>query len=159
VTSTGGTVEARFDNNSPAIVSNKVGTGRVVHFAFLPGLSYHFSGTLAPNDSVPVKDFSNALRQWIINPIQLAGVKSPVQLSQTMVEAPLLTSARGSAITLLNWNVDKSIPNLEVRYRAPFAVAKVNSGKHGDLKFQSTADGITFALPLDAVDVIRVYRK
>ncbi|HVF10448.1 MAG TPA: beta-galactosidase trimerization domain-containing protein, partial [Abditibacteriaceae bacterium] len=156
MTSTGGTIEARFDDNSPAIVSNKAGAGRVVHFAFLPGLSYHFSGTLVPGQSAPIKDFSEPLRQWIISPIQAAGVKSPVQVSQILVEAPVLTSAKGSAITLLNWN-DKAIANLSVRYRAPFKATRVNSGKHGDLKFQSTADGITFTLPLDAVDVIRVY--
>lgn len=149
-----GTVEARFDDGSPAIVTNQVGAGRFFHFAFLPGTSYWRSAT-RPDDGLPF-GFSDAVRDWIARPVELAGVKPPVEVDVPLIEAPVLSSPAGSAITLLNWT-EGPVRTVDVRYRAPFPVAKVTSVEHGDLDFKTTSDGITFSVPLGAADVIRVY--
>lgn len=157
----GGTIEARFADNAPALVSKAVGSGRVVHFAFLPGISYHMSGTYYVEPSAtghPYKNFNEAMRQMILRPLVLAGVVHPVEVNATMIEAPVLTHTDGHKITLINWDVENVKTNLFVRYRAPFAATQVRSVTHGVLAHSETGDGLTFTLPsLDDVDVVNVY--
>ncbi|HEX8650598.1 MAG TPA: beta-galactosidase trimerization domain-containing protein [Pyrinomonadaceae bacterium] len=144
-------VEATFEDGSAAIVQRSVGRGRVVHFAWTPGLSYVKSST-GTKDNLPV-GFSDSIRRWIVYPLQLAGIQKPVTLSAPMVEAPLLLSRDGAAITLLNWR-GESVSALNVTAQIPFKVKRAESVKRGRLTFKESKDGISFSLPLDAADIV-----
>jgi hypothetical protein len=143
--------EATFEDGSPAVIQRTVGKGRVVHFAWTPGLSYAKSQT-ATKDGLPV-GFSESIRRWIIYPVQLAGIQRPVGLSLPMIEAPLLLSKEGAAITLLNWR-GEPVNGLNVTAQVPFKVTRVESVKRGKITFKESKDGVAFSLPLDAADIV-----
>jgi hypothetical protein len=143
--------EATFADGSAAVVQRSVGRGRVVHFAWTPGLSYAKSST-GREDNLPV-GYSDSIRRWIVYPTQLAGVQRPVTVSMPLVEAPLLLSSAGAAITLLNWRGD-SLNSLNVTAQVPFKVRRVESVKRGRITFRESRDGITFSLPVDAADIV-----
>jgi glycosyl hydrolase family 42 (putative beta-galactosidase) len=146
-------VEATFDDGSPAVIHRPVGRGRVVHFAWTPGLSYIKSSS-GLKDLLPV-GFSETIRRWIVYPTHLAGVSRPVIVSAPMIETPLLLSKDGAAVTLLNWR-GESLSALNVTVQVPFKVNSVESVKRGRLAFRTSKDGITFSLPLDAADIVAI---
>ncbi len=153
LTSTRGDVLATFDDRSQAIMNVSVGNGRVVHFSWFPGMSYMKSATKT-KDGLPA-GFSDSIRDWIVQPTQLAGVQPPVVLDHALVEAPVLISEKGAAITMLNWN-GEPLKNVNVTVRLPFEAKSVKSVKHGDIHFQSSNEGLKFSLPLDSADIIMV---
>jgi Beta-galactosidase trimerisation domain len=152
-----GDVRAKFEDGTPAILERKVGKGRAVHFAWLPGLSYWKSATTV-KDKMPA-GFSAALLILIAGPADEAVrerlpviVRGPMT-DRPQVETPLLLSDKGAAVTLLNWS-GENIDELNVAVRLPFKVKSVESVKRGRLTFQETKDGATITLPLGAVDVV-----
>ncbi len=144
-------VKARFADGSPAVVHRQVGRGRVVHFAWLPGLSY-WKSSQKTKDGLPV-EFSPSIRDWITWPIQLALVDPPVVVSHPLVESPLLVSDAGAAVTLLNWT-GEPIENLTVGLHLPFPVQSVESVRRGALDFRQQKGRIELAIPLEAADII-----
>lgn len=142
---------AAFANDAPAIVERKVSRGRAIHFTFMPGLSYIKSQT-GTKDRLPV-GFSTALRDWITYPVQRAGIASPVQVDKPMIETPLLVSKSGAAVTALNWTGEPQ-GNLSFQVEAPFRVRSVTSVKRGALSFTQKRGKVSFAMPLDAADII-----
>jgi hypothetical protein len=144
-------VEATFEDGSAAVVQRAVGRGRVVHFAWTPGLSYAKSSN-DTEDNLPT-GYSDSIRRWIAYPVQLAGVQRPVNVSLPMVETPLLLAREGAAITLLNWR-GESLNALNVTARVPFKVTRVESVKRGRITFRESRDGVAFSLPLDAADIV-----
>ncbi|MBM4040938.1 MAG: hypothetical protein FJ290_20760 [Planctomycetes bacterium] len=148
------TIEATFDDGSPAIVQRRVGwwgKGRAVHFAWMPGLSYAKSAS-GMRDRLPV-GYSEAIRRWIVWPTELAGVRLPVTIDRPMIEAPLLLSDKGAAVTLLNWT-GEAVERLTLTVRVPFAVRSVESVKQGKLAVERAADGVVLSLPLGAADIL-----
>src|SRR5207249_2609776 len=113
---------ARFRDKTSAIVCRQIGLGRVVHFAWLPGGTY-YSSTTGKQDGLPV-GYSDAVRHWIIYPTQVASIRAPVVLDRPMVEAPVLLSAAGAAVTVLNWTGDQ-LAGVSLTIRAPFPVRSV----------------------------------
>src|SRR5690606_6600561 len=69
-------VVAHFKDGAPAILRRTVGEGEIIHFAWMPGLSYWKSSS-ATEDRLPV-GFSETIRQWITWPTKLAEVDRPV---------------------------------------------------------------------------------
>jgi hypothetical protein len=151
VTSSQGQVEGRFEDGAPAVVQRQAGRGRVVHFAWMPGISYAKSSRV-PGAGMPPR-FSETLRRWIVYPTRLAGVQPPVAVDRAMVETPVLLAAGGAAITLLNWS-GAAMGRLSLRIRLPMAVRSVESARLGRLSFQRSPSGITCALPLGTADII-----
>jgi Beta-galactosidase trimerisation domain len=146
-----GRVEATFEDGSPAIVQRPLAKGRVVHFAWMPGLSYAKSAG-GVKDRLPA-GFSEAIRRWILYPIQLAGVQAPVTVDRAMVETPLLLSSGGAAVTLLNWT-GEPLARVSVSARVPFTVRRVESMQGGPLPFHQSPDDVAFSLPLAAADIV-----
>lgn len=144
-------VKAAFDDESPAIVQQDRGTGRIVHFAWLPGASY-VASSHDTRDKLPV-GFSDAIRKWAAYPTELAGVTPPVTVSAPMVETPLLLSEKGAAVTLLNWTGEDQ-KQFSLSVRVPFEVKSVEAVKAGRLAFQKTDDGISVSLPLGAAEIL-----
>jgi hypothetical protein len=151
VTAPADSVAARFDDGSPAVAERAVGRGRVVHFAWMPGISYWKSSSQV-KDGLPV-GFSNSLREWIIWPVRLANVSLPVTVNQPLVEAPMLASPQGIAVTLLNWT-DELLPEVQVEVRTDRDFGRVESVHLGKLDFQSANGRIRFVLPLQTVDIV-----
>ena len=146
-----GDVVARFEDDSPAIIRRTVNKGTVVHFTWLPGLSYLKSSSTA-SGKLPWS-FSPVIRNWIVAPIKDAGIKLPVETSEPMVEAPMLCSSVGAAVTVLNWNNDQ-INNLGLTIRVPFRVKSVASVIHGPLKFDQGPQTVHVSLPVISADII-----
>jgi len=152
-------VEATFEDGSPATVQRRVGwwgKGRAIHFAWMPGLSYAKSSN-ERKDGLPV-GFSAAIRRWILRPAELAGIRPPVTIDRPMIEAPLLLSDKGAAVTLLNWS-GEPLERVKVSVRLPFAALGVESVKQGKLAFERTTDGIAVSLPLGAADILMIRRS
>jgi hypothetical protein len=142
---------ASFADGAPAVVERKVGLGRAVHFTWMPGLSYMKSST-GVKDRLPV-GFSAPLREMILHPVRTSGVVPPVTVDRAMVEAPLLLSAGGAAVTLLNWT-GEPLPQVAATIRVPFAVRSVDSVRRGKLPFNAVPGGVSLTLPLDAADIL-----
>lgn len=151
LTSTGHIVKAAFKDGTPAVVEQSRGLGRIVHYPWMPGMSYLDSSHEA-QEGLPA-GFSSAIRKWIAYPVQAAGVKCPVAVNVPMVETPVLLSPGGAAITLLNWTGKKQT-SLQATVELPFEVKHATAVKAGDLKLTKTAGGVAFALPLDAADIV-----
>jgi hypothetical protein len=146
-----GNVVAHFEDDSPAIIRRSLNKGTVVHFAWLPGLSYVKSSS-ADRGKLPWK-FSPVIRDWIVAPVKDAGIELPVEVSEPMVETPMLCSSAGVAVTVLNWNNDR-IDNLGLTIRVPFRVKSVISVIHGPLKFDRTPQAIRVSLPVVSADIV-----
>ncbi len=145
------TTAASFDDGTPAVIDRGVGRGRVVHFAWMPGLSYWKSST-GTKDGLPV-GFSDSLRSWITWPVRLANVTPPVTVNRPLVEAPMLASSAGIAVTLLNWG-GEPLPEVQVEVRTDKNIGRVESVRHGKLRFQSAGGHTRFALPLESADIV-----
>jgi hypothetical protein len=146
-----GDVLARFEDNSPAILRRSVDKGTVVHFAWLPGLSYVKSSSTA-GGKLPW-NFSPVIRNWIVAPVKEAGIELPVEVSEPMVETPMLCSSAGVAVTVLNWNNDQ-ISNLGMTISVPFRVKSVTSVIRGSLKFDRKPQAIRVSLPVMSADIL-----
>ena len=151
VTGPTATVAGNFDDGMPAVVERKVGRGQVVHFAWMPGLAYWKSSSQT-KDGLPV-GFSDSIRSWITLPVRLASVSSSVTVDHPMIETPMLTSSAGIAVTLLNWS-GEPLPEVQVDVRSDRNVGRVESVRHGRLRFQSADGHIRFALPLESADIV-----
>jgi hypothetical protein len=151
VTAPAGSVAATFDDGSPAVVSQKVGRGRAVHFACMPGLSYWKSASEV-KDGLPA-GFSDSLREWITWPVRLADVPLPVAVNRPLVEAPLLASPQGIAVTLLGWT-GEPLAEVQVDVRTDRKIGRVESVRRGPQTFQAVKGGIRFVLPLDGADIV-----
>lgn len=142
-------VTAKFKDGRAARVERTVGAGRVVHFPWLPGLSYWHSARQT-KDRLPA-GFNERIRELIVAPT--AGVTPPVRVAVPFVETPLLLSDKGAAVTLLNWR-GEPVEKLAVTVRVPFAVREVTSVKLGKLDFTRSGADIVLTLPLGAADVV-----
>jgi hypothetical protein len=148
-----GEVVAHFEDGAPAIVRRSVGKGTVVHFTWLPGVSYVKSST-GVSGKLP-SNFSPVIRNWIVAPVKDAGIQLPVEASEPMVETPMLCSRVGAAVTVLNWNNDP-FKNLELTVRVPFRVKSVTSVIRGPLKFEQGPQTIRVSLPIKSADIVAV---
>ncbi len=150
-------VVARFaDDQSPAVVVVPVGKGRVVQFAWFPGLSYWRSQS-GKEDGLPV-GFSEPVRRWILWPaLELAGVKRLVEPNQPMVEVLFLQSRAGVALTVLNWS-GRPVPKLRLRVRSGFRPSRVESVLASRVEVRPWNEGVELFLPLERYEVLSLYR-
>jgi hypothetical protein len=157
VTLNGASAVATFADGKPAVTQRTVGAGQAIHFSFAPGFAY--SGARFEFFEYPIPPLSKILseeaRKMVIWPTKLAGVAPLVSVSAPYVEAPVLTSSAGTAVTLINWN---STPagNVTVNVRASGTVKSVASALKGPLVFRNTGNSIQFSLHLDSVDVVTI---
>jgi Beta-galactosidase trimerisation domain len=146
-----GEVVAHFEDGSPAITRRTVSKGTVVHFTWLPGLSYVRSSS-GGSGKLPW-NFSSIIRNWIVAPVKDAGIQLPVEASEPMIETPMLCSRVGAAVTVLNWNNDP-VNKLGLNVRVPFRVKSVTSVIRGPLKFDPGPQTIHLSLPVTSADIV-----
>jgi len=151
-TGTSADVSAKFPDGSPAVATTTVELGEIIHFYWMPGLSYARLLAHAPPGSAGSLD---AARNWITFPVRSAHVQPPATASAAGVETPVLLSPKGAAVTLLNWR-GAPLRSLELTLRLPFKAARVESVTRGHVPFMPVPGGITVKIPLDAVDVLMI---
>ena len=105
---------------------------------------------------------TDGLRNWVTWPLKQAGIQSPVTLNRPKIEAPVLTSEKGLAVTLLNWTGD--IPATDFQITVNLAcfpgkkISRVTSVEQGDLPFTQEGDKAKIMVPsLELADVLKVY--
>jgi hypothetical protein len=153
----------------PAILHSRVGGGNAYHYRFFPGLSYFRSGT-QQGTSLP-EDFDEGLLDCAIAPALLdVSPRAQVLPDPTKValkdigvpcrrvETPMLVSDKGVAMTILNWN-NTPMGNVKVTVDLGFEPSRVESVKRGNLTYKLLKSGVQFSLPLDADDIVLMYRK
>jgi hypothetical protein len=147
-----------FDDGAPAVTSKTVGQGRIIHFAFLPGLSY-FRATAQPN--VPDRLYAGGpMRDLVAAPVHFANVDLPVLVNRPLIEAPALYSDKGVAVTLLNYGTEETraeVKDTEVSVEADEPVTRVESAQGSKVTFKQRGNKVTINLPLGDVDVLKLY--
>lgn len=172
-------VLATFDDGTPATVENTVGSGRAVHFFWLPGVSHSYGGGGA-NCSGPCPWPGGAetgaawseTRQTIGEMLAAATRRegdatllehepkqARVVTSEKWVETPLLAdNSTGAVVTLLNWR-GKPIPQLQLNVSLGFSPSKVVSVVHGPVVAAVGGDGMmSLSLSLEAADFILFHK-
>jgi hypothetical protein len=155
-------VVAQLKDGRPAVVEAKHQQGRIIAFAYWPGIAYW----LTPDRSNPRKlpqGWADEARKVITWPARLANTPRHVQVSEPGVEAIVLDSPRGMAVTLLNWT-GKPLATLDLAIKTP-ANSKgtwgtVTSVTRGALEAQrNVADTLQLRLPLETVDILMLERN
>ena len=141
-----------FDDGAVAQRVRTDGAGRVTHWTFFPGLSYARTATHAGPERLP-EGWSAPLRDFVTAPVRAAGVSPPVTVSPAMVEAPLLESDHGIAITVFNWT-NAPLDSVTVSVRTGRPLRSASSVVQGPLEIAEAAGVVTVRLPLDSVDVV-----
>lgn len=140
-----GKILGTFDDGSPAAIEQQIGKGRHFHFAFFPALGN--------------KTWGDGGSPWMMLAPRAASLAPPVTFDGAhawqQIEAPLLLTKDSAAVTFINW-LNFPAENLRVAVRLPFEATRVESVTHGVLKFEKTADGVSFALPLGDMDVVKI---
>ena len=144
-------VLGRFDEGQAAVVEKKLKKGKIIHFAWFPGMSYAASAKESKG-GLPA-GWSDSIREWIIFPVKNERIEFPVAVNKLYVETPVLISEKGAVVTLLNWSGEK-IEELKIKARLPFRISSVSSVKQGDIKYMEERDSVVFEIPLDAADFV-----
>ncbi len=143
----------------PTFKGTKFGLGQAMHYEWFPGLTYLRSAKgWDKKDQFP-SGFSSPIADQIAAPVSLALSSNGkwATLSHDQVETPLLTSEKGTVMTLLNWN-NTPIEKLTVTVNLAYTPSKVESVIHGLIK-TTTANGVTtFDIPLDAADYVLFFK-
>ena len=152
---TTGNVTGRFDDGQPAVIRNRYGQGESLHFATMPGLAYGREAYQVGR--VPTTDYPSRIADLITNLASDADIHAPVTTSLPYVEAVLLTSDQGRAVTLLNWG-SKPVSQVQVTLADTPEARSVRSARLGELKVRREGDGaISVQLPMPRVaDVLLV---
>jgi hypothetical protein len=136
---------ATFDNGMAAIVCNPaVGKGATTHFAFMP--CNHFTD-IDPYKAEPhfdnTSNFTDGSEKYVLRFLRDAGVVPRVRVSVPQVETPLIVSADGAVLTLLNWR-ESPVRGMDVSVVLDFDVDRVTAVRaltttNTELHFTSTA--------------------
>jgi len=151
------TTLAKFSDGSPAIVRS----GSATHFAFLPCI--YFNNTDPYHGSKDWDDdstFADGSLSYIKQFLKDAGVTPRVQVSIDHVETPLISSANGSVLTLLNWR-DAPANAMQVAVLVQHDVQQVTAvATASQLKFNCTKSEdswlVSFVVDVEHADMVRL---
>jgi hypothetical protein len=147
-----------FADGQPAVTWKSLGQGKILHFAFLPGISY-FKATAQL--SVTNRFHAGAeMRDLLTRPIHYARVNLPVSLSRAVIEAPALYSKQGVAVTLINYGEESqysAVEDITVTVTVDKPVVRAESATQGPLKFLQQKNHAIITLPFGDVDVVKLY--
>ncbi|MCX7705010.1 MAG: beta-galactosidase trimerization domain-containing protein [bacterium] len=146
---------ATFSDGSPAAIFSPIGKGGILHYAFYPGCSYFLSQIETRKtgyNGLPC-GFSGDIRNTILLPVEKAGIKKFVDVSQPMVEAIPLVSEKGIAVTVLNWSGSEH-EKIKIGILCPEKIREVESVSAGKIPFTQDKDVLWCEIPLKDVDVV-----
>lgn len=153
----GTAITGTYADGSAAAVEHRAGKGRVLTYGFYPGITLLMR--IRSDASAQGRFWSTFYTpelQFIAAPVIAAGALPPV--STTLgVDAARLDAANGSAITLTNYH-EKPLGIISLLVRGLPSVKRAVSCARGPLPFKKTAAGIVLDVPLDYVDIIKLYK-
>ncbi|MDB5339310.1 MAG: hypothetical protein JWN70_4929 [Planctomycetaceae bacterium] len=147
---------ATFANHSGAVVSTAHGKGQLLAFGFWPGVTYWLSPDRTDLGRLP-SDWSAEARLMATYAARRANTARHVVVSEPGVEACLLESPAGIAVTLLNWT-GRPISQLTVSIPGAGTVSAAASVEKGVLTRSADKGSLQITLPLDSVDVLLLDR-
>ncbi|MBI2194086.1 MAG: hypothetical protein HYU36_19090 [Planctomycetes bacterium] len=156
-----------FQDATPALFAQPVGSGKAITCAAFPGTAYvkpaipdrpcdrgatdeAFNHFLPTSFNQEIKAF---LARWALE----AGVKRPIITSEDLVETSWIASPAGIAVPLVNYR-GSPVPSLEVRVLDPGSIRHVSSGVRGELKFRMERGDLIVELPVDVADLLLLRR-
>ena len=119
---------AKFKDGSPAILRKATaGKGSATHFTYMPCTHFNeidpFRPVIHYNN---VTNFTDGSLPYIMRFLGDAGVAPRVKVSVLQVETPLIVSADGAVLSLLNWR-ETAVTNMDVSVRLDFQVGRVTA--------------------------------
>ena len=156
-------VVAVYDNGLPAAVWSAVGKGAILHTNYLPGITMVMRTTNQQTLNTTRAFFDNITASYA-GPPPVSITAGAAGERAFWVESPLLSSAAGSVVTLLNWNWNFSDPaaqpvDISMNTTLGFTPTKVVSVAKGPLKATRAGPGVVqVSLPLEANDFVLFYR-
>jgi len=149
-----------YQDGTPALLRNQYGKGYGIICGTLPGAAYVRPAIpLLPWDRnimahfIPT-NFGRTAQQVFNLPLAMAGVESPVQLSEPLVESNILASSKAVVIALSNYSKRKQIDRLDVTVKGLGSFKKVWSLAQGPLQFTRTENATQFSLPMGLTDFV-----
>lgn len=158
VTASVAVVTAHFEDGSPAILERALGRGRTIYVAWEPGDAYHrMSGepTTLARELRLLTGMQESVRPLAAAWVQAAGPPS-CATDHPLVSARLVESDKGSAVFLINSSGEPRLPSVTVSICGARG-SSVESLERGRLKSELKDGVLTFALPMELTDVIRIY--
>ncbi|MCA9068951.1 MAG: beta-galactosidase trimerization domain-containing protein [Planctomycetaceae bacterium] len=154
-------VLAKFEDNTPAVMSRQVGKGIVTYCAFLPSLSYYHPAIPkrpvdrgATDDAMihflPT-DYEPTMTQLIAKPTDQ--LELPVICSQPLVETTIIQSKEGAIIPLVNWT-GHSIESLKVKVKVSLPSNQVTLASGKKLIIEKSYGVTTYQFNMDAADAL-----
>jgi hypothetical protein len=159
-------VLAKFDDGSPAIIERKVGKGRVVFVAALPGVSYFWSA-LQPNivadradnvhrvpqnwDKGAATFFGSLLKSAQADPVFTASLPN--------IDGRLIKGPKTYILPVSNYSDKVNVP-CEITLKVTEPIGDVVSSFNGKLTFKQEAGKVTIQVPkLGYGEMIRINLK
>jgi hypothetical protein len=160
----GAEVLAHFkDDKSPALLSRRLGKGRVFYVAAQPGVAYLWSALRPPRvpdrgpctHSVPTA-FDGGARELLRLVLEAAAVEPAVVAEPPLIDARLLKGPDGYVLPVANYHAEVG-QKVRLRVRVDRPVKKVTSAYHGELALEKGAGWLEVTLPaLGYGDVLRM---
>jgi len=154
-------ITGKFNDGSPALTVRQVGKGGIIACAFLPGLSY-FKPAI-PRKPLDRGTTPDAMAHFLpvnfdqrigslIGTFLPAGLR-PVTISASSVEATVIESKAGTAITLTNWTTTPA-KGLKVTINIPVPLKNVSLSTGKPVTMETVNGKPVFTLDLDVADTI-----
>ncbi len=145
-----GKVVARFDDGSPAAVTHTFGKGKSMLLCYSAGFTYsRFYRTDKREQRYDETD-RKVVSQFALD----AGVRRPVRVSRPGVEATLLKSKKGLALSLLDQF--ETAPEVTIEFDLVKPPTSVRSVKNGELRFRHEDGKLSFDVKIENLDVVLV---
>jgi hypothetical protein len=148
----GPAARAFFDDHTVALTEQRLDAGRIICFAWFPGISFARTA-LGHNYELMPAATDSVSQRWILYPVHSSHVDPQVAVDAPWVETPLLLSPAGTAVTLLNWG-QRSLRSVTVTVAVPFQVRSVKSSIKGSIPFAQDGNKVRFSLPLGPADIV-----
>ena len=154
---------ATFADRSPAVLSRKLGKGRVIYCAALPGTAYLWSALQPPlvpdrgpgTHTIP-ENFDAGATALVASVLKSANVAPLIRAEPPLVDARLLASGKSFLLPIANYHhaVGQSV---KLTLRTEAKPARVTSAVHGPLPMSYENGSVTVTLPkLGHGDVLRL---
>ena len=158
----GAEVLAKFEEGRPALISGKVGQGRVIVSGFFPGIGYVRSGAQRrserdANVTYNPPAFSEVYRTFFAKVLSATGWQAPVKSSHPLVEVNMINSPHGLLLVLSNWS-GLPVDEVEISLTADATLGPPQAVVGTIIASEGQNGSQTIRLPVDAFEFIYMPR-
>jgi hypothetical protein len=159
-------VVAKHQAGDPAIISRKVGKGRVIYVSALPGVAYLWSAYQPPivpdraanTHKVPV-NFDAGAKALIGKMVADAGIEPPVQTGGSLIDTRLIRSGKTYILPVANYNETVG-QDVTFTLKIDGTASDVISAYRGKLDAKTENGRLVFTIPkLGYGDMVRINLK